>query len=94
MIIKIVKYFGHETLEVFENEIERLTEIAGIAQKKLTMISDAWVEHRAIREMMIFLQSHGISTLFAVRIYKEYGDNAIEYIYFRCNRANEQDEIL
>ena len=41
MIIKIVKYFGHETLEVFENEIERLTEIAGIAQKKLTMISDA-----------------------------------------------------
>ena len=77
---KIVKYFGYETLEVFENEIERLTEITGIAQKKLTMISDAWVEHRAIREVMIFLQSHGISTLFAVRIYKEYGDNAIEYV--------------
>ena len=77
---KIVKYFGNETLEVFENEIERLTEITGIAQKKLTLISDAWVEHRAIREVMIFLQSHGISTLFAVRIYKEYGDNAIEYV--------------
>jgi exodeoxyribonuclease V alpha subunit len=77
---KIVKYFGYETLEVFENEIERLTEIKGIAQKKLTLISDAWVEHRAIREVMIFLQSHGISTLFAVRIYKEYGDNAIEYV--------------
>ncbi|MDH3798908.1 MAG: AAA family ATPase, partial [Desulfobacterales bacterium] len=77
---KIVKYFGNETLEVFENEIERFTEITGIAQKKLTLISDAWVEHRAIREVMIFLQSHGISTLFAVRIYKEYGDNAIEYV--------------
>jgi exodeoxyribonuclease V alpha subunit len=77
---KIVKYFGNETLEVFENEIERLTEITGIAQKKLTMIRDAWVEHRAIREVMMFLQSHGISTLFAVRIYKEYGDNAIEYV--------------
>jgi len=77
---KIVKYFGNETLEVFENEIERLTEITGIAQKKLTMITDAWVEHRAIREVMMFLQSHGISTLFAVRIYKEYGDNAIEYV--------------
>ena len=77
---KIVKYFGNETLEVFENEIERLTEITGIAQKKLTMISDAWVEHRAIRKVMMFLQSHGISTLFAVRIYKEYGDNAIEYV--------------
>ena len=81
---KIVKYFGYETLEVFENEIERLTEITGIAQKKLTMISDAWVEHRAIREVMIFLQSHGISTLFAVRIYQEYGDNAVEYVSFRC----------
>jgi exodeoxyribonuclease V alpha subunit len=77
---KIVKYFGNETLEVFENQIERLTEITGIAQKKLTMISDAWVEHRAIRKVMMFLQSHGISTLFAVRIYKEYGDNAVEYV--------------
>ncbi len=77
---KIVKYFGNDTLEVFENEIERLTEITGIAQKKLTMISEAWVEHRAIRKVMMFLQSHGISTLFAVRIYKEYGDEAIEYV--------------
>ena len=77
---KIVKYFGKETLDVFEDEIERLTEIRGIAQKKLTMISEAWVEHRAIRKVMMFLQSHGISTLFAVRIYKEYGDNAIEYV--------------
>ena len=68
---KIVKYFGNETLEIFEKKIGRLTEIAGIAQKKLTMISDAWVEHRAISKVMMFLQSHGISTLFAVRIYKE-----------------------
>jgi len=77
---KIVAYFGKDTLEVFENKIERLTEIAGIAQKKLTMISDAWIEHRAIREVMMFLQSHGISTLFAVRIYKEYGDDAIRLV--------------
>ena len=77
---KIVKHFGNETLEVFENNIKRLTEITGIAQKKLTMISDAWVEHRAIRKVMMFLQSHGISTLFAVRIYKEYGDSAVEYV--------------
>jgi exodeoxyribonuclease V alpha subunit len=77
---KIVQYFGKKTLEVFEGEIERLTEIKGIAQKKLEMIGDAWIEHRAIREVMMFLQSHGISTLFAVRIYKEYGDNAIAYV--------------
>ena len=77
---KIVQYYGRNTLEIFEEEIERLTEIKGIAQKKLETIRDAWIEHRAIREVMMFLQSHGISTLFAVRIYKEYGDNAIEYV--------------
>ena len=77
---KVVNHFGKETLEIFEGEIERLTEIKGIAQKKLETIKDAWSEHRAIREVMMFLQSHGISTLFAVRIYKEYGDNAIEYV--------------
>ena len=77
---KIVKHFQNKTLEIFEENIERLTEIQGIAQKKLKMISKAWSEHRAIREVMMFLQSHGISTLFAVRIYKEYGDHAIPYV--------------
>ena len=74
---KIVKHFGETTLDVFEGDIEKLVEVPGIAKKKLEMINTAWVEHRAIREVMMFLQSHGISTLFAVRIYKEYGDNAI-----------------
>jgi exodeoxyribonuclease V alpha subunit len=77
---KIVLHFGKKTLDVFEKDIEKLTEIPGIALKKLEMISDAWTEHRAIREVMMFLQSHGISTLFAVRIYKEYGDNAIRFV--------------
>ncbi|MFO7494301.1 MAG: helix-hairpin-helix domain-containing protein [Desulfobacterales bacterium] len=77
---KIVTYFGDKTLDIFEGEIERLEEVRGIAQKKLQMISDAWTAHRAIRDVMMFLQSHGISTLFAVRIYKEYGDNAIPYV--------------
>jgi len=77
---RIVHHFGDKTLDVFEDDIERLVEVPGIAQKKLIMISDAWSEHRAIREVMMFLQSHGISTLFAVRIYKEYGDKAVEYV--------------
>ena len=77
---KIVHHFGKKTLDIFEEEIERLTEIKGIAQKKLEMIGNAWIEHRAIREVMMFLQHHGISTLFAVRIYKEYGDDAIAYV--------------
>ena len=77
---KIVTHFGDKALDIFEGEIERLTEIHGIAQKKLETISSAWAEHRAIRDVMMFLQSHGISTLFAVRIFKEYGDNAIPYV--------------
>lgn len=77
---KIVKYFQKETLDIFENDIKRLTEVPGIAKKKLTTIEEAWTEHRAIREVMMFLQGHGISTLFAVRIYKKYGDKAIAMV--------------
>ncbi|MDH4317129.1 MAG: AAA family ATPase [Desulfobulbaceae bacterium] len=77
---RIVQHFGKDTLEVFEQHMERLVEVPGIAERKLEMIREAWLEHRAIREVMIFLQSHGLSTLFAVRIYKEYGDKAIELV--------------
>ncbi len=77
---KIVKHFGKKTLTIFEQEIERLTEVPGIAKKKLQTIEEAWRTHSAIREVMMFLQGHGISTLFAVRIYKEYGDKAIAMV--------------
>ncbi|MBT3387388.1 MAG: AAA family ATPase [Desulfobacula sp.] len=77
---KIVNHFNKQTLDIFEKNIKRLTEVPGIAQKKLDMISKAWTEHKAIREVMMFLQSHGISTLFAVRIYKEYGDDAVRLV--------------
>jgi exodeoxyribonuclease V alpha subunit len=77
---KIVRHFKDLTLDIFEGQIQRLVEVPGIAAKKLAMISAAWAEHRAIREVMMFLQSHGISTLFAVRIYKDYGDNAIAQV--------------
>ncbi len=74
---RIVKYFKEETLTIFETRMERLTEVPGIALKKLEMIRHAWTQHKSIREVMMFLQTHGISTLFAVRIYKTYGDKAI-----------------
>ncbi len=77
---KIVRHFGEDTLDIFENRISRLTEVPGIAHKKLAMIEEAWREHRMIREVMTFLQGHGISTLFSVRIYKKYGDKAIETV--------------
>lgn len=77
---KIVKYFKQDTLEIFESSINRLTEVPGIATKKLSMIEAAWTEHKAIRDVMMFLQHHGISTLFAVKIYKKYNDEAIKIV--------------
>lgn len=77
---RIVKHFGDKTLDVFESNIGKLTEVEGIAKLKLEMISKAWVEHQEIRNVMLFLQSHNISTLFAVKIYKTYGNDAIEVV--------------
>lgn len=77
---RIVGHFGEHTLAIFEEDIDKLAEVPGIAAKKLEMIKEAWREHRMIREVMIFLQGHGISTLFAVRIYKKYGDEAIAIV--------------
>jgi len=77
---KIVRHFQKDTLEIFENDIEKLLEVPGIAEKKLKGIQEAWTAHKAIRDVMIFLQSYGISTLFAVRIYKQYGDEAISIV--------------
>lgn len=74
---KIVNFFKEDTLDVFDNDIDRLIEVPGIAKKKLKMITAGWIEHQAIRDVIMFLQQHGISTLFAVKIYKKYGDDAI-----------------
>jgi len=77
---RIVKHFGNQTMDIFEHHIERLTEVTGIAQLKLQSIQKAWVEHQEIRNVMLFLQSHNISTLFAVKIYKTYGNDAIRIV--------------
>ena len=77
---RIVRHFGDKTLEVFDNSIEKLTEVAGIARLKLEMISHAWAEHQEISNVMLFLQSHNISTLFAVKIFKTYRNNSIEIV--------------
>ncbi len=77
---RIVRNFQEKTLDIFENDIGRLLEVPGIAKKKLHMIEEAWREHRMVREVMMFLQGHGISTLFAVRIYKKYGEQAIRIV--------------
>jgi len=77
---KIVKFFKDQTLQVFEENIDDLMKVPGIAEKKLLDIKNSWQEHKAIRDVMIFLQGHGISTLFAVKIFKTYGNSAISIV--------------
>src|SRR5271169_572529 len=77
---KIVNFFKDQTLQVFEENIDELLKVPGIAEKKLLDIKNSWQEHRAIRDVMIFLQGHGISTLYAVKIYKSYGNSAISIV--------------
>ncbi len=77
---KIVKYFGDQTLDVFESQIEKLMEVPSIGKSKLKQIKESWEEHKAIKDVMIFLQSYGISTLYSVKIYKKYGNDAIEIV--------------
>ncbi len=74
---RIVAYFGADTLEVLEQQSERLAEVPGISQKRVKLIQAAWAEQRAIKDVMLFLQSHGISTAYAVKIFKQYGDASI-----------------
>lgn len=77
---RIVKHFGKDTLEVFDAHIDRLTEVPGIATKKLETIISAWDEHKDIKDVMLFLQSYDISTLFAVKIYKTYGKESVQIV--------------
>jgi exodeoxyribonuclease V alpha subunit len=77
---RIVRKFGAETLTVIEQEPERLLEVLGVGRKRVDMIAKAWAEQQKIKEVMLFLQSHNVSTGLAVRIYKRYGDDAVEVV--------------
>ena len=77
---RIVKHFGLDTLEIIENQIERLSEVPGIASKRIAMISRTWSEQKSIKEVMIFLSGHGVSTTYAVKIYKQYREEAISTV--------------
>ena len=77
---KLVKAFGEEVFAVIEEDSERLKEVSGIGPHRREKIIAGWAAQKAIRDIMLFLHSHGISTARAVRIYKTYGDKAIELI--------------
>lgn len=80
MAKRIAEKFGPYTLEVIENDIHRLAEVDGIGTKRVNMIAHAWESQKQIKEIMLFLQSHRVSTNLAVKIYKTYGDQSISMV--------------
>ncbi|MBV9490374.1 MAG: ATP-dependent RecD-like DNA helicase [Verrucomicrobia bacterium] len=77
---KLVAKFGEKIFDVIEHESARLEEVDGIGPGRRRRIKAAWIEQKAVREIMVFLHTHGVSTSRAVRIYKTYGDAAIEMV--------------
>ncbi len=80
MADRIVSHFKLETLKVMDDEPERLVEVEGIGIKKIDFIKQSWKKHRGIRDIMIFLQSIGISSNLAMKIYNNYGDSSVNII--------------
>lgn len=74
---RLVDAFGVDTLRIIDEHPERLTSVEGIGAKRASQIRVAWEKQRAVQSIMVFLQSHGIQTGQAVRIYKRYGDAAV-----------------
>ena len=77
---RIVRKFGLDTLRVIEEQPQRLGEVLGVGRKRIDLITRAWAEQQKIKEVMLFLQSHNVSTGLAVKIYKAYGDDAIAIV--------------
>src|SRR5579871_4334938 len=73
---RIVDHFGAETLDVIDTTPDRLLEVQGIGPVRASRIAAGWTEQRHIREVMTALQSYGVSTSLAVRIYKRFGDDS------------------
>ena len=74
---RLVRAFGEQVFDIIEANPERLMELDGIGKKRREKITSAWSEQKVIREIMVFLQSHGVGTARAVRIYKTYGDQSV-----------------
>lgn len=73
----IVSRFGLETIDVIENDIERLLEVPRLGKKRMEKIRESWEKQKDIKEVMVFLQAHGVSTAFAAKIYRKYEKESI-----------------
>ncbi len=88
---KIVQKFGTDTFAVIEDNIELLIEIEGIGRKRIQMIAQSWERQKEVKNVMLFLQEHQVSTAYAARIYKQYGSESIAVI--RENPYRLADDI-
>lgn len=77
---RIVEKFGAQTLEIIDADPRRIQEVPGIGKKRAEKIAQTWEHQRSVRNVMVFLQSHGITPSYALRIWKAYGADAIKVI--------------
>lgn len=88
---RIVQKFGAETIEVIESDIRRLLEVEGIGKKRVDQIAESWERQKEIKNVMLFLQDHGVNTSYAARIYKQYGKESIAVV--KANPFRLADDI-
>lgn len=77
---KLIKAFGGTVFDIIEQAPQRLLSVEGIGQVRYRKIVQGWQEQRVVRQIMVFLQSHGVGTMRAVRIYKTYGEQSVEIV--------------
>lgn len=80
MARRLVSKFGLETLNIIETDIQKLHQVEGIGDKRIEMIQKAWDEQKEIREVMLFLQGHGVSPTYGAKIFKQYGKESIQVV--------------
>ncbi len=77
---KIVMQFGTDTIEILDNDSARLLEVEGIGKKRVKQITESWGKQKEIKNIMLFLQEHEVSTSYAAKIYRQYGNDSIKII--------------
>ena len=88
---RIVRHFKKDTLEIIERDPNRLIEVPGIGEGRTEKIKQAWEEQKAVKEIMLFLHDHQVSTNLAVKIYKTYGDQSLDVV--RSNPYQLEQDI-
>lgn len=77
---RIVQKFGIDTIQIIEKNSDKLFEISGIGKKRVQLIQESWERQKEIKNVMLFLQEYNISTSFAAKIYRQYGNKSIEKV--------------